>query len=132
MFIPAYADSTDPSSMNLLMILAGAFILAATAALAAIPIFAAKSRRPRQSDLITALTLLWALLTAASLIYSVQAQMSWKTEYTVRLMSGYLDPKDTTDAPKLPWKLWTGLGVTYAGLIGWTVSKRQDGPMRNP
>ena len=127
MCIPlAYAESTDPTSTNLLMILSGAFILAATAALAAVLTFTAKARRPRQSDIITAITLLWALLTAASLLYTVQSQMNWNKEYTLRLESGYLDPKDTADAPKLPWKLWTGLGVTYGATLAWSLSTRRN------
>ena len=127
MLLPlAYADATDNSSTNLLLILSGAFILAATAALAAVLTFTAKARRPRQSDIITAITLLWALIAAASLLYTVQSQMNWNKEYTLRLESGYLDPKDTADAPKLPWKLWTGLGVTYGATLAWSLSTRRN------
>jgi hypothetical protein len=110
--------------MNLAIILGGAFIIATTAVLASVLIFTSRARRHRQVELITAAAILWALITAVSLIYAQESQMNWSKEYTMRIESGYLDPHDTSDAPKLPWTLWTGLAIAYAAMLAWSLSQK--------
>lgn len=123
MFAPlAYAEVRDSNDMSLMMVLGAALILGATAAAAFILIHIARRRRHRRTDLLGAAVFFWGLLTAGSLLYAQQSQMSWSKEYTVRLESGYFDPHDTTDAPKLPWAIWTGLGVAYGAMLFWSLS----------
>ena len=124
----AYAQVRDSSDMSLIMILAAAVILAATAAAAYVLIHIARRRRHPRTDLLGAAAFFWALLTAGSLLYAEQSQMNWSKEYTVRLESGYFDPTDTTDAPKLPWKIWTGLGIAYGALLMWALSQKPPAP----
>ena len=79
-------------------------------------------------SLLGAAAFFWGLITAGSLLYAEQSQMNWSKEYTVRLESGYFDPTDKTDAPKLPWKIWTGLGVAYAAMLMWALSQKRGAP----
>jgi hypothetical protein len=124
----AYAQAQDSSDMSLVMVFAAALILAATAAAAYVLIHIARRRRHPRTDLIGAAAFFWALLTAASLLYAEQSQMNWSKEYNVRLESGYFDPTDTTDAPKLPWKTWTGLGIAYTAMLTWALSQKRTAP----
>jgi len=126
MFAPlAYAQVQDSSDMSLIMVFAAALILAATAAAAYLLIHIARRRRHRRTDLLAAAAFFWGLMTAASLLYAEQSQMNWSKEYTVRLESGYFDPTDLTDAPKLPWKIWTGLGIAYGAMLMWALSQKR-------
>ncbi len=45
--------------------------------------------------------------------------MNWTKEYTVRIESGYVDPKDLSDKPRLPWGIWAGLLAVYLGMVYW-------------
>jgi hypothetical protein len=114
--------------MSLIMVFAAALILAATAAAAGVLIYIARRRRHPRTDLIGAAAFFWGLMTAGSLLYAEQSQMNWSKEYTVRLESGYFDPTDTTDAPKLPWKTWTGLGIAYGAMLIWSLSQKRTAP----
>jgi hypothetical protein len=118
----AYAESSDPGSTNLVKILGGAAILGVMALLVAIVTAIARSREHRQAENILVLALFWAVITAGSLIYTASAELDWSKEYTTRIESGYFDPRDTTDKPRIPWLLWSGLGVAYAGLLIWSLS----------
>jgi hypothetical protein len=121
--ILAYAESSD-SSASLELILGGAAIIAVTALLAFILVLLARSRRHRQADIITLAMIVWSILTAGSLMWEGQAQVNWTQEYNSRVMSGYYDPANTSDAPKMPWVLWGGLAVAYVALLAWTVSQK--------
>jgi hypothetical protein len=124
----AYADSGDSSATSMELILGGAAIVAVTALMAFILVLVARSRRHRQAELITLAMVVWSVLTAGSLMWAGQAQVNWSNEYQTRILSGYYDPQNTSDKPKLPWALWTGLGLAYAGLMGWAVSQNNSGP----
>jgi hypothetical protein len=124
----AYADSGDSGNASLMLVLAGAAIVAVMAVLACVVIILARRRGHRQADGIMAAAILWGVLGAGSLIYTLQTQMSWSREYNLRLSTGYLDPADVGDAPKLPWGLWGGMGVAYVGMVGWAGrGKRVEG-----
>jgi hypothetical protein len=120
----AYAESSDPGSANLVKVLAGMAILAACALLAAVVIGVARSRDHRQAEAIMVTAIFWAMLTAGLALYSASAQYNWSKEYTTRIESGYYDPRDTSDKPKLPWIPGSGLAVAYAGLLGWSLFGR--------
>jgi hypothetical protein len=117
----AYAETPDSGSVNLVSILIALFVLAAVAVLAFIVIRLARTKQPQRTEIIMTLAIFWAVFTAGSLMYTQMTQMKWSKEYTVRLESGYLDPHDIADAPKLPLKTWTGLGVAYVALLGASV-----------
>ena len=119
----AYADSGDPTLNNLQTVVGAVFIVLATLVLATAVIFISRSRRHRQSESIMVAAFFWACITAGSLIYAGQAQLKWSKEYLVRVESGYYDPNNTADAPKLPWTLWGGLGAAYVGMIWWAVAE---------
>jgi len=124
----AYAQVPDSGDTSLVLVFAAALILAATAAAAYVLIYLARRRRHRRTDLLAAAAFFWGLITAGSLLYAEQSQMNWSKEYTVRLESGYFDPTDLTDAPKLPWKIWTGLGIAYAAMLMWALSQKRAAP----
>jgi hypothetical protein len=128
----AVAESGDPNASNLPIVLGGIFILAVIAFLAFVLIFISRSRGHRQTELITTATFFWAIIAAGSLIYAGQAQMNWSKEYMLRLQTGYLDPTDTSDAPRLPWVIWSGLGVAYGAMLIWSLSKKGASPKKEP
>jgi hypothetical protein len=120
----AYAESGDPNAMNLVVVLGGLGIVAATFILAFVLILAARARRHRQAEFITVATVFWGLITAGSLMYAGNAQVNWSKENMLRLETGYVDPQDTSDAPRLPWAIWTGLGVAYGTMMAWTLAQK--------
>jgi hypothetical protein len=126
----AYAESGDPNAMNLVIVLGGVCIVAATAILAFALILTARARGHRHAEFIMVATVFWALITAGSLIYAGNAQLNWSKEYTLRLETGYLDPRDTGDAPRLPWGIWTGLGAAYGAMMTWALCQKRPGPGR--
>jgi hypothetical protein len=125
--ILAYAETADSGSLNLAKILGGLGIVAVAALLAAIVIGVSRSRRHRQAEGIMVATLFWAAITAGSVMYAAAQQLNWSKEYTTRIESGYYDPRDLSDKPKLPVLLWSGLGIAYAALLGWSASQKGDG-----
>jgi uncharacterized membrane protein len=122
----AYADSSDPSSTNLLMILGGVAILAVVVVLAFVLVTIAKAREHRRADAIMTAAFFWAILTAATLLYAGQAQMRWSKEYNLQLETGYLDPSNQSGRPVLPWKIWTGLGIAYGAMLACSLSQKRD------
>jgi hypothetical protein len=124
----AYAESGDPNAMNLEIVLGGLGIVVATSILAFALIFTARARGHRYAEFIMVATLFWALITAGSLMYAGQAQLNWSKEYTLRLETGYLDPHDTSDAPRLPWGIWTGLGTAYGAMMAWAIFQKRGEP----
>jgi hypothetical protein len=70
------------------------------------------------------LSVVWGLVAAGSLAYATTQQINWGQERTKRIMSGYYDPNDNSDAPKLPWPLWGGLAFGYGGLVAWGLSQK--------
>jgi hypothetical protein len=64
-----------------------------------------RARKHRHTESITVAIIFWAFIAAGSLLYAGEAQMDWSKQYTLRLETGYLDPQDTSDAPRPPWML---------------------------
>jgi hypothetical protein len=124
----AYADSTDSSAANMMIVLGGAFVVALAAGLAFVLILISRVRAHRQEGAIAVAAIFWALIAAGSLIYAGESQMNWSKEYQMRLESGYLDPAEMNDAPHLPWGIWTGLGVAYGAMLAWTLSQKRARP----
>lgn len=117
----AYADSSDSSGTNLVLVMGDLFIVVATAALTLILISLARVRRHRRAEVITVAAIFWALLTAGSLLYAVQQRVDWTKNHDLQIKTGYLDPRDISDKPQLPWAIWTELGAGYAAMLAWTV-----------
>jgi hypothetical protein len=124
----AYAESDDPNAMNLVIILGGVGIVAATAILAFALILTARARGHRHAESIMVAAVFWALITAGSVMYAGEAQLNWSKQYALRLETGYLDPQDTSDAPRLPWGIWTGLGAAYGTMMAWALWQKPAQP----
>ncbi len=120
----AYADATDQSATNMKVVLICAGILLGVGAAAFVPVGIAWSRRHRQGEAITGLSIVWGLIAAGSLAYATTQQINWGQERMKRINSGYYDPNDNSDAPKPPWPLWGGLALAYGGLVAWGLSQK--------
>jgi len=121
----AYARNVDSSESNLSIVLLCAGLVIAAAALALIPILMSRSRRHVQSDAVLGLGILCALVTAGVTAHACMQQMKWSDERTLRIESGYYDPQDQSDAPRLPWEIWSALAIAYAGLVLWPMHGRR-------
>lgn len=124
----AYADTTDSSGTNLVLAMAGLFIVVATAALILVLIYLARARRHPQAELITVAAIFWALLTAGSLLYAVEKRVDWSKNHDLQVKTGYLDPRDISDKPKLPWAIWSELGVGYGAMLVWMLCQKRELP----
>ena len=130
--ILAYADATDSSQINFLILLCGIGLIVVAGILMFIIIFLARSRRHRQGDYLVAAAIFWAILAAASFIYPVVSRLKWSQETTLRLETGYGNPQEQSDAPQLPWLPWLGLGVIYAMLLTWSLSQNNSQTFPSP
>jgi hypothetical protein len=124
----AYAESGDSSETNLLIVLGGAFVIAVVAAMAFVLIVISRSRGHRRAEVIGVAAIFWTLIAAGSLLYAGVTQINWSKEHQMRLETGYLDPSDTDDSPRLPMETWTGLGVAYVAMLGWSLSRKRAKP----
>jgi hypothetical protein len=111
--IPVSSDS------NVQLVLISAGVVLVVAIFGFIPLRLAQSRGHRHRDLMLAIIVLWGLALAGSISYSIMQQMDWSANYQQRLVSGYGDPSDLSDKPKIPLVLWGGLTATYVGLLAW-------------
>jgi len=118
----SYAEGSDPTDSSLTLVVISLGIIGVVGLLVAVPATLARRRSHRNREGIVAALVLWAVLSAGSAIYAANAQISYSKEYNKRIMSGYFDPRDTSDAPKLPWVLWIVLGTSYGGLLIWIFS----------
>ena len=75
----------------------------------------------RYAEFILVAGIFWAIVSAGCLIAYTNARLNWSAEYQLRIESGYGDPQNTSGAPALPVILWSGLGLAYAGLLGWGI-----------
>jgi hypothetical protein len=116
------ANASIPASTNsnVELVLISAGVVLVTAILGLVPIQIAKMRGHLYRDSILAATILWGLALAGTISYSTMQQMDWSATYQQRLMSGYSDPNDLSDKPKIPVALWTGLGAGYAAIVLWS------------
>jgi hypothetical protein len=121
----AYADASDPSQSNLLLVLLGIGVIVVVCALAFAPLGIAWSRRHKRSDVVVALAVLWALVAIGSIVSTMSAEMQWSAEQVLRMKTGYFDPQDRTGAPTRPWRLWAGLGIAYGGLLAGSLAGGQ-------
>jgi len=119
----AYAESPDSGALNLVKVLVGLFILAATALLVAVPIAISRSRRHRQAEAVMVAAFFWGVITAGSAMYTAAARYNWSKEYTTEIESGYYDPGDLSDKPGTPWALLGSVAAAYAGLLCWSASR---------
>ena len=92
------------------------------AALVLVPIEIAVGRRPRQREIINTIAFWWGLVAAWSAVSLTIAEFNWKKEWLLRVMTGYLNPRDTTGAPPWPWTLWTILAIVYGALLVFTLA----------
>jgi hypothetical protein len=125
----AYAESTDPTVSNLSTVLACAAIVLVAGMFALVPILIAWSRRHRHSQAIFAVAMLWGMLVSISGGSTVLARMKYSHEHLLQIQSGYYDPQDTSDAPKLPWLTWAGLAIAYGTLVAWPLMRKPRGPL---
>jgi amino acid transporter len=121
----AYAEPTDTSGSGTNIVLLCALFIAVVAVLGLLPIGFSRNRGNRHADIITAVSVLWSLLTIATLIYVCLAQMKWSKEYITRIQSGYFDPRDTTGAPHQPWPIWGIILFAYLALLAWSLKQRK-------
>jgi hypothetical protein len=121
-FSLAFAESPESSNVSLVLVLAVAGIVGAAALLAAMPVLISRRRRRhRRNDAVLAFAIVWAVLAAGSGIYAVAQYENWSRERTMRIESGYYDPREADrDAPRLPWVAWTALACGYGALIAWS------------
>ncbi|MDB5357030.1 MAG: hypothetical protein JWN24_3483 [Phycisphaerales bacterium] len=134
-FLLARAEGPDLSDSSLVLVLTCAGLVLGSAVLSLLPVFIARGRGHRQLETITAVAVLWGLLTAGTLVHASIVQMQWSKEQLLRIQSGYLDPQDTSDAPAKPWRTWTALAAAYCALIAWAFAARSSansGPPQIP
>ena len=123
--IIAYAESPESSNVSLVLILASVAIVAAVAGLAFVPMLISWRRRHRRSDAIVGVAVVWALLAAGSGVVATVQQMNWSRERSMRIESGYYDPRDAEgEAPALPCTTWAALAGGYAAVVGWACMGR--------
>ncbi len=116
----AYADTTDPTQTNFLILLLCILLIGCVCGMAFLVLLLARSRRHRRVEYLTVLTIFWAFLTAASLAYSAVTRLDWSQENALRLETGYGNPDD--NPPQLPWKTWVALAAAWGGLITWSLN----------
>lgn len=122
----AYADRGDAGATDLALLVGGVVIVVVIVILAGVLVGMARHRGERRREIIRKLAVIWAILSAGSLIYFGVVRTRWSQEYTTDIESGYFDPRDTTGKPAAPWVIWGGLAIVYIALAGWTLSGRRD------
>jgi hypothetical protein len=129
----AYAEAAGSDSINLVKVLAGIGIVAVVAVLAAVVIGISRSRGHRTADGIMVTAVFWAIIAASILIYTAIEQYNWSEEYTIRIESGYYDPRDVSDKPGVHWGLCGMIALGYAGMLVWASrGGSRDGVLPNP
>lgn len=118
MLLPlANADAPDTSGSSLQLIVICLLTFALCAAAAFVPVVIAWKNKNRHADKILAAAVVWGILTAGSVAFVTNQQMSWAREKYVRITSGFYDPREETDAPTTPFATWTLLGAAYLVLV---------------
>lgn len=121
-FLLGKAEGPDLNDSNLTLVVAAMVTVATVCLLAAIPVVFAR-RRMGRAEGIAALMVVWALLSAGSAIYTIQRQMAWSKEYTMRIMQDY-NASDMSDRPTNPWAVWGCLAIFYGGALLWSMTAR--------
>ncbi len=119
-FALAYAQSAGDSNSLTVIVTAFAIVLGACV-LAFIPIFTALSRKNHQSHSIAVMSLFWGVVVAVITIWCMLQRLDWSKELTVRIQSGYYDPRDLSDAPAFPWVILIVAASAWIVLLGWAL-----------
>src|ERR1700722_1954816 len=117
----AYAEPTDLSGSSWLLIMICGAILIGVCGLALVPIGMARYGRLRQTEALSAVSVLWGLLAGWNAVSFAIAEFAWKQEWLLRVQTGYFDPRDTKGAPLWSWPVWGSLALVYALLVGFSV-----------
>ena len=115
----AYAQSAGDSNSTLTVIVMAFAIVLGACLLAFIPIFAALSRRNHQSHSIAVMSIFWGVAVAVITIWCMLQRLDWSKELTIRMQSGYYDPRDLSDAPACPWILLMIAAGVWIVLLAW-------------
>ena len=118
----AYADTSDPSQGNFLLILTCAGAAIAVFVLAGVAVVISKKGSEQRGDAILVAAVFWGIVSFGSIIYAAVTQMKWSQEQTLELQSGYGDPTKTP--PGWPWVLWGILAGVYVLLLAWATRKK--------
>jgi hypothetical protein len=118
----AYAEPTDLSSSGWLLILECCGVILGVTGLAIVPMVIAALRRHRQREIVNTIAFGWGLAAGGRTVWLTIAEFNWKKEWLLRVMTGYLNPRDTTGAPPWPWTLWTILAIVYGALLVFTLA----------
>jgi hypothetical protein len=114
----AYAEQTDLSGSQWILVLSLLGIFVAIGSLALGPVMLVARRRHRRVEEIATAFFFWALLAVWSGFAVAIAEFEWRKERLVLVESGYYDPRSNEGAPALPWATWAILAAAYAGLVG--------------
>jgi hypothetical protein len=114
---------------NALIVLIGAGVAAGAAVLAAVPGVVARRRLHRQREGLTALAVVWALATAAAVVWAVNRDWAASVDRQRQIESGDVDPRDPVPDPPSWWPVWAGLGVGYLGLVAWALGGGATPPL---
>lgn len=117
-FALAYAQSAGDSNSLTVIVTAFAIVLGACV-LAFIPIFTALLRKNHQSHSIAVMSLFWGVVVAVITIWCMLQRLDWSKELTMRLQSGYYDPRDLSDAPAFPWIILIVAAGAWIVLLAW-------------
>jgi hypothetical protein len=117
----AYAEPTDLSASGWLLILECCGAILGVAVLVIVPMAIAALRRHQQREIVNTIAFWWGLVAAGSTVWPTIAEFNWKKEWQLRIMTGYLDPRDMTGAPRWPGTLWTLLAIAYGVLLVFTL-----------
>jgi hypothetical protein len=113
----AYAEPNDLSASGWLLILECGGVILGMAVLVIVPMAVATLRGHRQQEIVNTIAFFWGLVAAWSTVWLTISEFNWKKEWRLRIMTGYMDPRDTTGAPPWPWTLWTTLMIVYGALL---------------
>lgn len=118
-FVLAYAQAAGDSNTSLTVILMAFAIVLGACILAFFPVFTALSRKNHQSHSIAVMSLFWGVAVAVITIWCMLQRLDWSKELTMRMQSGYYDPRDLSDAPAFPWIILIVAATAWIALLAW-------------
>jgi hypothetical protein len=102
-------------NLPVVMIGCGAFLVCAI--LAFIPVRIARNRSHRYAEALTAAAVLWAFVTAGSIVFVAYKEFEFAAEQNWMMASGFLDIAVRSARPVWPWPAWGILIVIYGMLL---------------